>query len=305
MLVTISKETTYITEPLRPDGYPDYIAALNRRTGEGVTRDNNAAVPFWRAVGPGGVPKDRREKYFRMLDILPPADQGDYFVDVWQYLNEHASADASAPRDANGSPLPAEVWKKHMPATIRPWSEAEFPLLAQWVAANEKPLDLVVEACKRPRCFDPLVAAGSNLGARIVFCHYDTHGDPGLFPFEEASIPIAKALVARAMLRLHEGKQGQSVGRPDGLSSAGPVGGPGPDGLRRPGGVGDRPAGADGGPGAAGARRAEPGPDRQDAAPSGRSAAAAEAGRSGGQGRPARSTSTTPQRLPARGSLKR
>jgi len=31
VLVTISKETTYITEPLRADGYPDYVAALNQR----------------------------------------------------------------------------------------------------------------------------------------------------------------------------------------------------------------------------------------------------------------------------------
>ena len=189
---------------------PGLHRRLNRRAGEGVTRDNNAAVPFWRAVGPGGVPKDRREKYFRLLDILPPADKGDYFVDVWQYLDEHAGAETSAGGDATKSPPPAEVWKKHMPATIRPWSKAEFPLLAQWVEANEKPLDLVVEACKRPRCFDPLVAAGSNLGARIVFRRYDTHGDPGLFPFAEASIPIAKALVARAMLRLQEGKKGKA-----------------------------------------------------------------------------------------------
>ena len=35
--MTISKETTYITEPLRADGYPDYIAALNQRCSRGVT----------------------------------------------------------------------------------------------------------------------------------------------------------------------------------------------------------------------------------------------------------------------------
>ena len=29
VLVTISKETTYITGPLRKDGYVDYVAALN------------------------------------------------------------------------------------------------------------------------------------------------------------------------------------------------------------------------------------------------------------------------------------
>ena len=32
VLVTIGKDTTYITEPLRPDGYPDYFAALRERT---------------------------------------------------------------------------------------------------------------------------------------------------------------------------------------------------------------------------------------------------------------------------------
>ncbi len=209
LLVTISKETTYITEPLRVDGYPDYIAALNRRAGEGLNCDDNAAVPFWRAVGPSGVPKDRREKYFRLLDIRPPAEKGDYFVDIWQYLGEHVGAGSSAGGDAT-KPPPAEMWKKHIPATIRPWSKEEFPLLAQWVEANEKPLDLVVAACHEPRCFDPLVAAGSNLGARIVLSHYDNHGDPGLFPFAEASIPLAKALVARAMLRLQEGKKGKA-----------------------------------------------------------------------------------------------
>jgi hypothetical protein len=28
--ITLSKETTFITEPLGPDGYPDYVAALNQ-----------------------------------------------------------------------------------------------------------------------------------------------------------------------------------------------------------------------------------------------------------------------------------
>ena len=52
VLVTISKATTYITEPLRSDGYPDYIAALNQRLSKGVTPENNAVVLFWRAMGP-------------------------------------------------------------------------------------------------------------------------------------------------------------------------------------------------------------------------------------------------------------
>ena len=48
----ISKETTYITEPLKADGYPNYVAVLNRQYSEGVSPDNNAAVLLWQAIGP-------------------------------------------------------------------------------------------------------------------------------------------------------------------------------------------------------------------------------------------------------------
>ena len=52
VLVTISKETTYITEPLRPDGYPDYLAALNQLASKGVTPEDNAVVILVQAFGP-------------------------------------------------------------------------------------------------------------------------------------------------------------------------------------------------------------------------------------------------------------
>ena len=41
---------------------------------------------------------------------------------------------------------------------IRPWQADEFPLVAGWLAANEQPLDLVVEASKRPRWYNPLIS---------------------------------------------------------------------------------------------------------------------------------------------------
>jgi hypothetical protein len=61
---TIAKETTYITEPLRPDGYPDYIAALNLRAGDSVTPGNNAAVLIWQAMGPKEISKPLRAEFF-------------------------------------------------------------------------------------------------------------------------------------------------------------------------------------------------------------------------------------------------
>ena len=78
--VSVSKETTYITEPLRKDGSVNYIAALNERSRQGVTLENNSAVLFWQAVGPGEIWEDVRDKYFQMLGIPRLPEKGNYFV---------------------------------------------------------------------------------------------------------------------------------------------------------------------------------------------------------------------------------
>ena len=49
--VTVSRETTFFTGPLREDGYVDFAAAINARLREGVTTENNACIPLYRAIG--------------------------------------------------------------------------------------------------------------------------------------------------------------------------------------------------------------------------------------------------------------
>ena len=44
--IVVSEETTYITEPLADDGLPDYAGYLLAKGREGVTVENNAAVPL-------------------------------------------------------------------------------------------------------------------------------------------------------------------------------------------------------------------------------------------------------------------
>jgi len=85
VLITISKQTTYITEPLRKDGYVNYVAALNQRFRAGVTPDNNAAVPFLKALGPGEIGPKYRDEYCRMLGIRPLPEKGDYCVALDKY----------------------------------------------------------------------------------------------------------------------------------------------------------------------------------------------------------------------------
>ena len=63
--IRISKETTYITSPLRNDGTVDYIEALSQRQREGVTPENNSVVMFRRALGHTDLSAETSDEYFR------------------------------------------------------------------------------------------------------------------------------------------------------------------------------------------------------------------------------------------------
>src|ERR1700722_9488369 len=86
---TISKETTWVTEPLDEAGYIDYAAALNKRLREGVTPENNANVLLWKAHGPHPDGETTPSGYFEAMGIKAPPERGEYFIDLIQYLKEH------------------------------------------------------------------------------------------------------------------------------------------------------------------------------------------------------------------------
>ncbi|MGD0898188.1 MAG: alpha/beta hydrolase [Thermoguttaceae bacterium] len=189
--VTISKETTYITGPWRKDGYVDYVAALNERCSKGITPENNAAVPFLKAMGPGEILPYHRDEYCRMLGIRPLPEKGDYYVTLDKYAK--GSKDAEKPAAKAGEEGRDVLWEQQTQAMKRPWSKKEFPVLAGWLAANERPLALVIEASKRPRRYDPLISGDGSAMAILL-------------PAVQGSREPARALTARAMLRLDEGK---------------------------------------------------------------------------------------------------
>jgi membrane protease YdiL (CAAX protease family) len=193
---TISKETTYLTEPLRKDGSVDYVAALNRRFSKGVTPENNSAVLFWKAVGPREIEEMYREKYFRMLGMPAQPEKGDYFVDLGRYLAQRE--ETARPRGAKPEPRTKQTAYDLLdPALKRPWPKEKFPVLAAWLAANERPLALLVEASKRPRRYDPLVCGEKTPLLAVL--------EPAISVFHGAG-NVGSALVARAMLRLSGGK---------------------------------------------------------------------------------------------------
>jgi hypothetical protein len=205
VLVTVSKATTYITEPLRPDGYPDYLGAMNRRLSQGVTPENNAVVLLWKALGPKGITEDHRQRYFQMLGIAPLPEKGDYFVTSSDHIARYESGHPPAAPPPMGPPMgtpqepedPAKTSQGQMDLALkRPWSKQEFPLWAEWLEINEKPLALVVEACRRPRRYEPLISSKDGTGLAIC----------AQLPVTQGTRDCVRALTMRAMLRIHEGK---------------------------------------------------------------------------------------------------
>lgn len=184
--VTISKETTYFTEPLRPDGGVDYVAAFNKRLSEGVTPENNALIPLLQATGPKDIHKNIRKRYFQMLGIPELPEEGDYLIGFWD-LPEYEEAE----KQSGDEFFDQKIWGQHQDAVKAPWSKEDYPLWATVLERNEKLLNKVVEGLQRPRFYSPLVS--EILGGAI---------------FSAANSQLRQTmrlLPARATLRLHEG----------------------------------------------------------------------------------------------------
>lgn len=188
VLVTISKETTYITEPLKENGYPDYLTYVNQSLSEGVTRENNAYVTILRIAGPPRFedPVCERE-YYQWLGMKPLPSERNYFQpysdfgfklhkeieEKYAYTEEETrilmapapdpedqSADAIAYRKMIESPEYKERERIRERLTNedfleKPWTAKDYPEAAEWLVKQEPILERLAELEKRPKFFAP------------------------------------------------------------------------------------------------------------------------------------------------------
>jgi hypothetical protein len=192
--VTISKETTYITEPLREDGYPDYLRYLNETMSQGVTPENNAAVPLARATGFLELEGVLREQYFKLLGIEPPSEKGDYFQPWPEFAAEIPIAEQPPKPLADTRPQGEYFEQLAKKPWTQPLSSEELRHVTNWIDANDHHLDSIVAASKLDRFFSPLIVSTSDLDHPILIEAFL----PDAYPTREA----AKALQCRAMLRM-------------------------------------------------------------------------------------------------------
>ena len=188
--ITISKETTYITKPLRQDGYPDYVAAINQRMSEGVTPENNAAVLLLKAFGPSEFPTSSQERLEQTLGIAPLPADGQYFVPQSEMIRRWRNGEIKSTPN-----IPEDPFEEFNSTTQRPWNGKDHPVVEKWIGLNQIPLENLATATLRPKCFVPYIAHGTK--------------DPPVASALPTWLMLyrgaAEALISRAMLKLQSG----------------------------------------------------------------------------------------------------
>lgn len=130
--VEISRETTYLTSPLKPNGQVDYGAAIAAELGKGVTAETNGAAILARISHPSDDGFKISPNLLSRLGV--EAAERVPWVELPDSLNELI---------------------RSRELTNRPWRAAELPELANWLAKNEEAVRLFVEASKKPHWFVP------------------------------------------------------------------------------------------------------------------------------------------------------
>ncbi|MCS7168459.1 MAG: hypothetical protein RMI91_07570 [Gemmatales bacterium] len=187
--VPLGRETTFFTEPLDEQGYVDYAAALSSYLGKGVTPNSNAYVLILRAIGPNppGEPPFPAAMYQR-LGIEPLPDKGDYFVPLDRYAEQTLKLKEKEQLN--------RLFEQERAAQRQPWKARDYPHIASWLKANEKPLALVQEAVQRPHYFRPWVRYTNGEKPKALI----------QVPLSEQTAirMLARALMIRSMLHLGE-----------------------------------------------------------------------------------------------------
>lgn len=126
---------------------------MNKLAKEGVTPDNNAAVPLMQALGPEMVPLNQRDYFFQELGMEIPSSEGDYLILKDDFVRRLGEASESPPNDFDDM---LET------AIGRGWSVDEFPDLSEWIDKNEKPLETLSEGLKRDHFYLPVVRPSNS-----------------------------------------------------------------------------------------------------------------------------------------------
>jgi len=198
----ISKETTYVTEPLKSDGKQvDYFAAWEQETyPENMATEENG---YRLIVQHLGTAADASPSHSVQISHKLGLGAGEFqpdmaFEEPGGFLQDHVSSgdfdraliegpagDTASPRD------PFAVLEDRL---YRPWTLDDLPMMEAWLAENGPAMDLIGEAVGKPAFHIPL-ATDDNPGGLIS----------QLLPEMQQTRSFARMLQVRAYYRVGTG----------------------------------------------------------------------------------------------------
>ena len=168
--IEVSPATTRLTTPLLPDGTPDYRRALLEGLREGVTPENNGAIPLLAALWPHdgerpmsleqaeriasnlGVEEPARDSAFTSLRSQAMRERIGEFLESRGILPVHQLGPmGSEPDHSQPSRADVESVIVECAPIDRPWSAEQIPFLATWVDENRGAYALLHESARRSR----------------------------------------------------------------------------------------------------------------------------------------------------------
>lgn len=234
--IVVSPATTFITEPLAANGLPNYEQYILQKSREGVTPENNAAALLWPALWPGELDPPQYAAVAAELGLNGIPSTDDALQGLYSKTTQARIADwlrKQTPPPASPVVRSAELVERPDPATSAadspesavqsdesyapendtateqvidramecPWTSAQIPPLAKWVAESQKPLDLMLEASHRPRCYFPSPSLiDDNYGTLINM----------MLPGVQSVRGAGRSLNTRAMWHVGEGRPNEA-----------------------------------------------------------------------------------------------
>lgn len=186
--IKIAPETTYLTQPIHPDGGIDYISVIEAELSRNVTPQNNSAVPLIRAFGPGIIPHEHQSEYFKKLGIERPRATENDFISLADYGESQGFQDD----------VMYTEWLSLVKGNREP---SEMPALIEWLKCNDDALDQIVKATKKEQFYAPLIA--KDVGGRRMLLSTS-------FPLCESMGEAPRALIARSFVHLYDNEYAEA-----------------------------------------------------------------------------------------------
>ena len=148
--LVISRQTTFITEPVREDGGIDYLAAYNRELMvSGVTVETNAFIDLLRVLPSSIEHPLEREQFAKQLGLSA-------FPEEFQYID--IPSDFHVKRYGRSSD--GKAWRAEWTHVLnQPWTSQDYPKWGAWVEEYDEAIDFLVAASRKSHFYYPMVVS--------------------------------------------------------------------------------------------------------------------------------------------------